>query len=44
MTKTMCKKDKEDLQKVRGKEPKYKCKSCEETAHKEKHLCKPKKI
>lgn len=44
MTKTICKKSKDDLLKVREKDAKYRCKSCGETAHKEKHLCKPKKI
>lgn len=37
----MCKKDKNDILKIRAKEPKFKCKKCSETAHKEKHLCKP---
>jgi hypothetical protein len=44
MTKTMCKKSKEDLDKISSKEPLFRCKKCDETAHKEKHLCKPKKI
>jgi uncharacterized Zn finger protein len=44
MAKTMCKKNKEELLKMKGKEKFYKCKSCGATAHKEKHLCKPKKL
>ena len=44
MTKTMCKKNKVKKAKVYTKEKKYKCKSCGAAAHKEKHLCKPKKI
>jgi hypothetical protein len=39
----MCKKDKEDLKKIKSKDALFKCKTCGETAHKEKHLCKPKK-
>ena len=44
MTKTMCKKDKESLKKIKEKPAKYKCKKCQATAHKEKHLCKPQNI
>lgn len=44
MTKTMCKKSKDKKRKVGSFEKRYKCKSCSQTAHKKKHLCKPKKI
>jgi hypothetical protein len=44
MSKTACKMDKEELAELRGKEPRFRCKKCGETAKKEKHLCKPKEI
>lgn len=44
MSKTMCKIDKKEKKKIAEKEQKYECKSCGRTAHKEKRLCKPKKI
>jgi len=44
MTKSMCKKSKEDRKKILAKPAVYVCKKCEITANKEKHLCKPKKI
>jgi hypothetical protein len=40
----MCKKSKEKREIVLAKKPKYQCKKCKVTAHKEKHLCKPQKI
>ncbi len=43
MTKTMCKKTKGKKEKITKKEAIYICKSCRQTAHKKKHLCKPKK-
>lgn len=36
--------DKEERHKLSEKEAKYRCKSCGNTAHKEKRLCKPKAI
>jgi transposase-like protein len=44
MSKTMCKRKKEEVLIIQQKKAKYKCKSCGETANKEKYLCKPKKI
>jgi hypothetical protein len=43
MGKTMCKMD-VAKQQEKQVEPKYKCNQCGSVAHKEKHLCKPKKI
>jgi transposase-like protein len=37
----LCKMDKKKKKKITEKEPKYTCKSCGNTAHKEKFLCKP---
>ena len=44
MSKTMCKKKGSEILVIRQKKAKYKCKSCGETAPKEKYLCKPKKM
>lgn len=44
MIKTICRKKKKKKLEIRLKEKKYMCKSCKETAHKDKFLCEPKKI
>lgn len=44
MTKTICKKKKKKRLKIQQKERKYSCKTCGETAHKQKYLCKPNKF
>lgn len=44
MSKTMCRKNEEKRAKVLAKEARYQCRKCKATAHKEKHLCKPKKF
>jgi hypothetical protein len=44
MGKSMCRKSKTDRLRVKEKPAKYFCKDCEADAHKEKHLCKPKKL
>lgn len=41
MSKEMCKRDKKDREVAT---PKYRCKKCQLSASKEKHLCKPTKI
>ncbi len=43
MSKKMCK-DRDEIKLKKSDKPVYKCKSCGESAIKEKHLCKPKKI
>lgn len=43
MSKTMCEMNKDDRAEKQT-DPRYKCKRCNAIAHKEKHLCKPKKI
>ena len=44
MSKTLCKKDTEEVQEMKSKKEKYTCKKCGRKAHKEKNLCKPQKI
>jgi len=40
----MCKRSREEIESMKLKEAVYWCKSCKREAHKEKQLCKPKKI
>ncbi len=44
MAKPMCKRSREEIESMKLKEAVYWCKSCKREAHKEKQLCKPKKI
>jgi len=44
MGKTLCDLKPAEKQEKQAKELMYECKKCGEKAHKEKHLCKPKKI
>jgi hypothetical protein len=43
MSKTMCEMNKDERDEKQA-DPRFKCKKCGCVAHKEKHLCKPKKI
>ena len=44
MSKSLCKTSRKKKKILKDKKPKYKCKLCDEQAHKKKHLCKPVKI
>jgi hypothetical protein len=43
MSKTICETDKNEIAR-KAAEPRFECKRCGSVAHKEKHLCKPKRI